>query len=185
MNPEDQASSPAPHSPPPIEAALVAEARRIASSWDGIPPEVFRAALASTKAERALRSQEIALRLNIEHDLAVKRIEAEKAEGERQARAEREIAEREVAAAAERLQHRRHIVDVSAGAGISISLLGVGAWFADSAPWLSAVCVGPSLLALAKVFVLRRSDPHDMKVLGRAARDPNAGIPGGPPSPPL
>ncbi|MFE5816217.1 hypothetical protein ACFQ6S_22855 [Streptomyces sp. NPDC056479] len=29
----------------------------------------------------------------------------------------------------------------------------------------------------------RRSDPHDMKVLGRAARDPNAGIPGGPPPP--
>ncbi|WP_258054602.1 hypothetical protein [Streptomyces sp. Ru71] len=34
--------------------------------------------------------------------------------------------------------------------------------------WLSLLLCGPSLLALAKVFVLRRSDPDDMRLLARA-----------------
>lgn len=41
-----------------------------------------------------------------------------------------------------------------------------------AAAWLSAVLCGPSLLALAKVFVLRKSDPNDMKILGKAAGGP-------------
>lgn len=35
--------------------------------------------------------------------------------------------------------------------------------------WLPALLAGPSLLALAKLFVLRKSDASDMKAVNRAA----------------
>ncbi|KUM91542.1 hypothetical protein AQI88_36205 [Streptomyces cellostaticus] len=60
-------------------------------------------------------------------------------------------------------------MNVTVGAVISIALLGAGVAVVGSAPWLSVILCGPSLLALAKVFVLHRSDPEDMKLLARAS----------------
>ncbi|MGW7646916.1 hypothetical protein [Streptomyces bobili] len=48
--------------------------------------------------------------------------------------------------------------------------------------WLSTLLCGPSLLALVKIFVLRRSDSSDMAaVAGAARRSTNAGTPQQPP----
>ncbi|ANP48340.1 hypothetical protein J2Z21_003665 [Streptomyces griseochromogenes] len=187
MNTDDAASLPVPQQQQSelIENLLAAEAHRLAAQWADAPPEVFRAALAAAKAERALRSQETVLRLRLSHDLEKERIQAEKAEGERLACAEREAAEREAAAQIEQLRHRRHVVNVTVGAVISIALLGAGVAVVGSAPWLSVILCGPSLLALAKVFVLHRSDPDDMKLLARASGSAvNAADPAPPPQQP-
>jgi Na+/H+ antiporter NhaC len=73
------------------------------------------------------------------------------------------------------------VVNVSVGAVISIALLGAGVAVVASAPWLSVILCGPSLLALAKVFVLHRSDPDDMKLLSRASNNATNAAPQPPP----
>ncbi|MGW7720395.1 hypothetical protein ACWGKK_39705 [Streptomyces chartreusis] len=175
-----------------VEDLFAIEAHRLARQWAELPPEHFKAAIAAAKAERALRSQEMVLQMRLKHDLEVQRIQADKEASERQARAEQERAEREAAAHreaserqaraeheraereatahADRLRHRRHVLNVSTGAVISVALLVAGVLVADTAVWLSLILCGPSLLALAKVYVLQKSDPDDMKILGRSAR---------------
>lgn len=184
---DDAGSLPIPQHQQPelIENLLAAEAHRLAAQWAEAPPEVFRAALATAKAERALRSEETVLRLRLNYELEKERIRAQKDEGERQARAEREAAERDAAAHVEQLSHRRHVVNITVGAVISIALLATGIAVVDSAPWLSVILCGPSLLALAKVFVLHRSDPDDMRLLARAANNSsNTAGQAQPPQPP-
>ncbi|MFC9915659.1 hypothetical protein [Streptomyces sp. NPDC059862] len=139
--------------PDPLEDSMAAEAHRLAAQWADVPTGVLRAALSAAKAERALRSDETRLRLQLHHEREMKR------------------GEREAAAQVERLRHRRHVVNVSVGAVISITLLAAGVAVVDSAPWLSVILCGPSLLALAKVFVLHRSDPDDMKQVSRASNN--------------
>ncbi|MGW7529274.1 hypothetical protein [Streptomyces sp. NPDC054783] len=154
MTMDDAGSLPAPQPQQPEslqDDSLAAEAHRLVAQWFDAPPEVLRSALATIKAERALRSRENVLRLELNHELEKERIQA--------------------AAQTERLRHRRHVVNVSVGAVISITLLGGGITVVDSAPWLSVILCGPSLLALAKVFVLHRSDPDDMKLLSRASNN--------------
>ncbi|WP_326652511.1 MULTISPECIES: hypothetical protein [unclassified Streptomyces] len=177
MSTDDEGSLPVPqHQEPELLDILAAEAHRLVAQWADAPSEVFRAALATAKAERALRSEETVLRLRLNHDLEKERI---------QARAEREAAEREAAAQVEKLRHRRHVVNVSVGAVISIALLAAGVAVVDSAPWLSVLLCGPSLLALSKVFVLHRSDPDDMKLLSRASNNAtNVASQSQPPQPP-
>ncbi|MFF3454541.1 hypothetical protein ACFYXH_09430 [Streptomyces sp. NPDC002730] len=186
MTTDDAGSLPVPqHQQPELLENMAAEAHRLVAQWAEAPPEVFRAALATARAERALRSEETVLRLRLNYDLEKERIQAQKDEGERQARAEREAAEREAAAQIEKLSHRRHVVNVGVGAGISIALLAAGIVVVDSAPWLSVILCGPSLLALAKVFVLHRSDPDDMKFLSRASNNAtNVASQSQPPQPP-
>ncbi|MGW1491732.1 hypothetical protein [Streptomyces sp. NPDC002402] len=98
---------------------------------------------------------------------------ADQERAEREATAQREErqarAEQEATAQADRLRHRRHVLNVSTGAVISVALLVAGVLVADSAIWLSLILCGPSLLALAKVYVLQKSDPDDMKILGRSS----------------
>ncbi|WP_427763278.1 hypothetical protein [Streptomyces sp. DSM 41931] len=172
MNTDDAGSLPVPQQqqePEPIENLLAVEAHRLVAQWADAPPEIFRAALAAAKAERALRSEETALRLRLNYELEKDRIQAQKEESEWRAQAEREVAEREAVAQVEQLRHRRHVVNVSVGAVISIALLVASITVVGSAPWLSIILCGPSLLALAKIFVLHRSDPDDMKILSRAS----------------
>ncbi|WP_132838583.1 hypothetical protein [Streptomyces sp. BK205] len=159
MTMDDAGSLPVPqHQQELSENILAAEAHRLVAQWADAPPEVFKAALATAKAERALRSEETVLRLRLNFELEKQRLQAQKDEGEREARA-----------TMARLRHRRHVVNVSAGAVISIALLGAGIAVVGPAPWLSVILCGPSLLALAKVFVLHRSDPDDMKLLARSS----------------
>ncbi|WP_411092301.1 hypothetical protein [Streptomyces sp. 049-1] len=56
------------------------------------------------------------------------------------------------------------------GAVIALAMLGGAVYMAPVNGWLSALLCGPSLLALVKVFVLRRSDPDDMRAVSLAGR---------------
>lgn len=163
---------PGPEASEPRTDFFATEAHRLAALWGELPAEHFKAAMAAAKAEGALLSQERVLRMRLTHEAELQHIQAEKEAAEAKARAELEVAKQAAAVEAGRLRHRRHVIDVGAGLTISLALLIVAVLVIDKAAWLSAVLCGPSLLALAKVFVLRKSDPGDMKILGKAAGGP-------------
>jgi hypothetical protein len=69
---------------------------------------------------------------------------------------------------------------------MALAMLGGGIYVAPESWWLSILLCGPSLLALAKIFVLGRSDPDDMKHVSLAARTTtNAAGQAQPPQPPM
>ncbi|WP_159064609.1 hypothetical protein [Streptomyces olivochromogenes] len=86
--------------PDPLEISMTAEAHRLAAQWADVPSDVLRSALSAAKAERALISDETRLRLQLQHEREMQRIE------------------QEAATQVERLRHRRHFVNVSVGAVI-------------------------------------------------------------------
>lgn len=121
----------------------------IAKQWgEALGPEQLRVAL------EALEPQ-----LKRDHRALMKRLEMQAAQLEQEVRERRE----------ERA-HRRHMAGLLAGSGVAVAMLGAGVYVASDAWWLATFLCGPSLLALAKVFVLRRSDQDDMKFLSRTAR---------------
>ncbi|MGW7260505.1 hypothetical protein [Streptomyces sp. NPDC054834] len=65
---------------------------------------------------------------------------------------------------------RRRTVELVTGAVIALAMLAGAVYVAPVNGWLSALLCGPSLLALVKVFVLRRSDPEDMRAVSLAGR---------------
>ncbi|WP_329343807.1 hypothetical protein OG866_44370 [Streptomyces sp. NBC_00663] len=151
------------------------EAHRIAAQWGELPPEHFKVAVQAAKAEGALRSQERVLRMRLTHEIELMRVEAEKVAAEARARAEQQVAKQQASMEAARLRHRRHVIDVSAGLVTSLALLVVALLVVDKSVWLSGVLAGPSLLSLARIFVLRKSEAGDTKNAGR--------VTGGPPAP--
>ncbi|MET7738500.1 hypothetical protein ABZT02_45705 [Streptomyces sp. NPDC005402] len=82
---------------------------------------------------------------------------------------------------------RRRTVELVVGAVLALAMLGGGVYVARDSWWLSVLLCGPSLLAIAKVFVLGRSDPDDMKAVSLAARTATnaAGQAQSPQSPPV
>ncbi|WP_225848196.1 hypothetical protein [Streptomyces sp. HPF1205] len=124
----------------------------LATQWASLPPEHLRIAL------KALEPQ-----LAREHEL---RLEQERA-AERMNVALAENAARE---GADRRAHIRYLSGLWAGLVISLFML-TGAVVVGTAgqPWLAAALSGPSMLALARIFVLRRSDPEDLREAGRVA----------------
>ncbi|MFF1299499.1 MULTISPECIES: hypothetical protein [unclassified Streptomyces] len=151
---------------------FASEAHRIAARWGQLPPEHFKLAVQAARAEGALRSQERVLQMRLVHEVQMERVAADKAAAEAAALAEQQTAQHQAESQAERLRHRRHVIDVAAGLTICGALIVVAVLVVDRAAWLSAVLCGPSLLALAKVFILRRSDPGDLRVLGKASAPP-------------
>lgn len=105
----------------------------------------------------ALRAMEPELKR--EHRLSVLRLELE-----------REATQRLHEERQERRAHRRHMTELIVGAVVALSMLGGGVYVAPDSWWLSCLLCGPSLLALVKIFVLRRSDPGDMAAVAGAAR---------------
>lgn len=107
-------------------------------------------------------------------DIALKALEPElrRAHRERMTRLEmqRQAAERELQERRDQRAHKRHLTGVIVGAAIAVAMLGAGVFVAADAWWLAALLCGPSLLALAKVFVLNRSDAEDMKAVSAGAR---------------
>ncbi|MPY31311.1 hypothetical protein FNH09_08355 [Streptomyces adustus] len=65
---------------------------------------------------------------------------------------------------------RRQTVELITGAVVALAMLGAGVYVAPENGWLSALLCGPSLLALARVFVLRQSGPEDMRAVSLAGR---------------
>ncbi|MFF8931495.1 hypothetical protein ACF1AO_29990 [Streptomyces longwoodensis] len=90
----------------------------------------------------------------------------------------RESEERAYAERQQKRAHLRYITELIVGALVALAMLTAGVLVASHAWWLSTLLCGPSLLALVKIFVLRRSDAADMAAVGAAARtSTNAGTP--------
>ncbi|GLX19673.1 hypothetical protein [Streptomyces lavendulae] len=112
--------------------------------------------------------------LKREHQIKLKQMEMLAKAAERSAREKREGR-----------NHAFRMTGVIVGAVISTAMLGAGVYVAKDVWWLSTLLCGPSLIALVKIFVLRRSDPDDVRLLGRAARGAsNAAAQAQPPSGP-
>jgi hypothetical protein len=137
-------ASQTPHEDPILSAGL-----EIARKWgEVLDPEQLQIAL------KALEPQ-----LKREHLERMKRLEMQEARAEREAREKRELR-----------NHKRFMASLIVGAVMAVATLGAGVYVAQDAWWLGTLLCGPSLLALAKVFVLRRSDPDDMKFTAKTAR---------------
>ncbi|WP_228978575.1 hypothetical protein [Streptomyces sp. DH12] len=87
------------------------------------------------------------------------RLEMQRTTAEQAARAQREAA-----------AHRRYMAGLVAGTVVALGMLGAGVYAARDFWWLSVLLCGPSLLALVKIFVLRRSDAADMEAVSVATR---------------
>ncbi|GHA30049.1 hypothetical protein GCM10010329_61530 [Streptomyces spiroverticillatus] len=127
------------------------------------------AALGPEKLQLALKALEPQLKR--EHEIRMRQLDDSRAQAERQAMLEKAAGERSVRDAERRRNHVYRMSGLIAGGGLSLALLGAGVIVAPDQPWLAAGLCGPSLLALVKVFVLRRSDSSDMKAVERAARE--------------
>lgn len=133
----------------------------IAARWgEVLGPEKLQVAMVAVEKQ-----------LKREHEMAMRRLDLKAEAADRERREER--------------AHRRHMAGLAAGVAISSVLLGAGVYVARDAWWLATLLCGPSLLALAKIFVLRRSDPDDMKVLGRMAQASTASAERGQQPPPV
>ncbi|WP_405633870.1 hypothetical protein [Streptomyces sp. NBC_01174] len=147
MTTEDSGSLPTTHSS--SEDPTVAAGLEIAQKWGS--------ALGPDNLDVALRALEPELRRNHKERMARLTLQREAAQ---QAAQERQ----------EERAHKRHIAGLCTGAGLAIAMLGAGVYVAQDAWWLAILLCGPSLLALAKVFVLRRSDAGDMAAVSVAGR---------------
>ncbi|MFF2145526.1 hypothetical protein [Kitasatospora sp. NPDC058190] len=168
----------------PPEDLMVSAGLDIAAKWGEV--------LGPEKLELALKALEPQLKR--EHEARMRRLDDIRAREERQAAAADSEAKR--VAAAEKVKaeiglrdadrRRSHIYRMSgliSGVVLSLSLLISAVAVAPAQPWLAAALSGPSLLALAKIFVLRRSDPSDMQESGRIARRAAASADQLPPAP--
>ncbi|WP_141746794.1 hypothetical protein [Streptomyces agglomeratus] len=150
---------PAASDPDPYTAA----AHRVAEQWAELDPEKFDLALKALEP-RSKRAHQFRLR-----QLAMQEVAAKLA-------ADDVIAKR---------HHTYQMTNLIVAAMLSLAMLGGGIYVAPTNIWLALGLCGPSLLALMKVFVLRRSDASDMRNLGRFLGNAgNAGPPPQPPSPP-
>lgn len=160
MNREDQL----PAEWTPGEDPLLSVGKHIAMQWKELGPEHLEVALRALEPELRRGHRERMARIQLQNEAN------ERASLERQ----------------QQRAHRRHIAELTVGAVVALAMLGAGVYVAADAWWLATLLCGPSLLALAKVFVLRRSDPDDMRHVSRAARtSTNAAGQAQPPQPPV
>lgn len=148
-------------------------------------------ALGAEKLEIALKALEPQLKR--EHQARMKQLDNQRALAEQQhvaaeaaasrtAEVEKNAGERAARDAERRRNHVYRMSGLVSGVVLSLALLSSGVVVAPTQPWLSACLCGPSLLALAKIFVLRRSDAGDIRASARAARE--AATAATPPQPP-
>ena len=140
----------------PSEDPIVSAAMQVAMQWKEL--DAAHLAAAMTAMEPSLRR---------EHRERMVRLEMQ-----------REAVERDQRERQEQRAYRRRIAELIVGAVVALAMLGAGVYVARDSWWLSTLLCGPSLLALVKIFVLRRSDSSDMAaVAGAARRSANAGTP--------
>lgn len=162
MTSEDSGSLPAAQSHE--GDAVISAGLEIAMKW-GV-------ALGADKLDVALKALEPQLRRD--HKERMTRLEMQ-----------RQAAEHSFLERREQRAHKRYLAGVAVGAVIAVAMLGAGVYVAADAWWLAALLCGPSMLALAKVFVLSRSDPYDMKAVSAAGLTAtNAASQAQPPAPP-
>lgn len=150
---------------------IVSAGMSIAMQWSRLGTDKLEAALKALEPELRREHKATMTRLEMQREDAVRQ--------ERERRAELQARERQ-----ERRAHIRHLTDLTVGAVVALAMLGAGVYVAADAWWLATLLCGPSLLALAKIFVLRRSDPDDMKLMTRAAQtSTDAAAQAAPPAP--
>ncbi|CAM4064688.1 hypothetical protein KIPE111705_38705 [Kibdelosporangium persicum] len=77
-----------------------------------------------------------------------------------------------------RMAHVRYMCGLGAGFVIAIGMLTSAVFVGiNGQPWLAALFTGPSMLALAKLFVIRRADAADARQITRAQQNALAGAP--------
>ncbi|MEU0947658.1 hypothetical protein ABZ379_33900 [Streptomyces canus] len=133
---------------PSGDDAVLSAGARIAAQWRDLGAEQLGVALRAMEPQLRREHRERMLGLELQR-------EAEQRQHEDR---QRERAD------------RRRTVELVTGAVIALAMLGGGLYVAPTNGWLSALLCGPSLLALVKVFVLRRSDPADMQAVSLAGR---------------
>jgi hypothetical protein len=121
----------------------------LARAWADVPPEHLEVALKALEPQLVRDQKYRMLRLEIQRELSLRHIENEESRAKR--------------------THALYLVGLIAGFAISVGML-VGAVIVGSngQPWLAAMLSGPSVLALATVFVLRRSDTAQSRAVARA-----------------
>jgi hypothetical protein len=137
------------------------------------------AVLGPEKLEIALKALEPQLKRD--HQALMRRLDMQREAAERADAAAAAAPEREARERQEQRKHNRHMAGLVVGAVVAIAMLGAGVHVAQDAWWLATLLCGPSLLALAKIFVLRRSDPDDMKFVSKATRSSTNAASQGPP----
>lgn len=146
MNLESSSAAPAPRSEDPVVSAGLEIAMKWGAALGG--PEQLKVAF------EALEPQ-----LKREHQVRLKQLEAQRQTAERLVRADREFR-----------QHRFRMTSLIVGAVMCIAMLGAGVYVAKDVWWLAMLLCGPSLIAILKIIVLRRSDSSDMSAVATAAK---------------
>ncbi|MEU3736569.1 hypothetical protein AB0E78_05805 [Streptomyces sp. NPDC032198] len=126
------------------------------------------AALGPDRLDVALKALEPQLKRD--HQALMKRLEMQREAAERADLAAAEAAARADLDKRNKRKHVQHMSGLIVGAVIAVAMLAGGVYAAADTWWLSAFLCGPSVYALVKVFVLRRSDPDDMRILAKGAR---------------
>ncbi|MEU1515687.1 hypothetical protein ABZ490_26680 [Streptomyces sp. NPDC005811] len=153
---EDSSALPLPQDDPVVAAGL-----DIAMKWGAAlgGPEKLKIALEALEPQLK-REHQIRLRqLDMQRDATVRAEENAKAAADGMLRLERE----------KRL-HALRMTGLYLSAVISVAMLVVGVYVAKDMWWLSLFLWGPSLVAMGKLYALRRSDPDDMKALSLGTR---------------
>ncbi|MFI1535525.1 hypothetical protein [Streptomyces anandii] len=137
---------PAPRGDDPLVTAGLEIAMKWGAALGG--PEQLKVALGALEPQ-----------LKREHQLRLKEIEARRQDAERRARVQREL-----------LQHRFKMASLIIGSLMSVAMLGAGVYVAPRVWWLAMLLCGPSLIAVMKIVVLRRSDRSDMAAVASIAK---------------
>jgi hypothetical protein len=145
VNVEGSDARPASTGDPVLSAGI-----EIAMKWGAAlgGPEQLKVAFAALEPQ-----------LKREHQIRLKQLELQ-----------REAAERKAREARERRLHTFRMASLYAGAVISVAMLCAGVYVARNVWWLATLLCGPSLIALVKIFVLRRSDSGDMAAVAAGSQ---------------
>ncbi|MET9141996.1 hypothetical protein [Streptomyces parvulus] len=138
------------------EDPVVSAAMHVARQWKDVDAAHLEAALSAMEPSLRREHRERVMRMGMTQ-------ESEK----------RQYAERQ-----EKRKHVQHLVNLIVGGVVAVGMLAGGVLVAPHYWWLSTLMCGPSLLALVKIFVLRRSDASDVAAVADATRrSTNAGAP--------
>lgn len=134
-------------------------AERIAQMWAQVPPEHLEIALKALEPE-----------LQREHEHRLEMLRREENEQRRcHQEGERKLRQLENE---QRRRHVRYLCGLWAGFALAAGMLTGGVIVGVSGQtWLAALLTGPSLLALAKLFVIRRADASDTQQIADAQRE--------------
>ncbi|WP_180686282.1 hypothetical protein [Streptomyces gossypiisoli] len=149
----------------------------IAMQWAELPAEHLQMALAALEPQLK-RDHE--LRMNQEQRDHELRMEQERSMRELRLEQARLAAEEATA----RRAHALYLTGLIAGFVLSIGMLtGAVIVGTNDQPWLAAMLSGPSLLALATLFVLRRNDSATSRSVAQAQRSALNAAQSAPPAP--